>query len=55
MAKKIKKKYEKPAVTRISLDARGAVLGFCKTTNSIGAGGNSCQWFGGAPCSADGS
>jgi hypothetical protein len=26
-----KKKYEKPQVTRIRLDARCAVLGFCKS------------------------
>jgi len=55
MAKKVKKKYEKPAVTRISLDARVAVLGFCKTTNKIGAGGYGCEWFGGSPCSGAGS
>ena len=55
MKKKVKKAYEKPKVTRITLDAKTAVLGFCKTTNSIGPGGNSCQWFGGSACSAAGS
>ncbi|MCU0562122.1 MAG: hypothetical protein MUD16_18280 [Desulfobacterales bacterium] len=28
--KKPKKRYEKPVVTRIKLDAKCAVLGFCK-------------------------
>jgi hypothetical protein len=38
MEKKVKKKYEKPRITRISLDAKGAVLGFCKT-ESLGVRG----------------
>jgi len=33
-----KKEYEKPKVTRITLDAKCAVLGFCKTYNTGGAG-----------------
>jgi hypothetical protein len=36
MDKKNKKKYVKPQVTRIKLDAKTAVLGFCKTTSSAG-------------------
>ena len=38
MEKDQKKKYEKPEVTRITLDAKCAVLGFCKTYNTGGAG-----------------
>jgi len=59
MPKVIKKKesYEKPKVTRIKLDARGAVLGFCKTSSSLGPGGASgnCEWIGSTPCYTDGS
>ena len=35
---KKKKKYEKPQVTRIRLDAKCAVLGFCKTSGTVGPG-----------------
>ncbi len=31
MREKPKKKYKEPKVTRISLDAKNVVLGFCKT------------------------
>jgi len=31
-----KKKYRKPEIKRISLDAKTAVLGFCKTADSAG-------------------
>ena len=59
MPKVIKKKksYEKPKVTRIKLDAKGAVLGFCKTSSSLGPGGylGNCEWLGGASCSTPGS
>ncbi len=34
--KKPKKRYEKPVVTRINLDAKCAVLGFCKGPGSGG-------------------
>jgi hypothetical protein len=34
--KKQKRKYAKPAVTRIKLDARTAVLGVCKIAGSSG-------------------
>ena len=39
---KKKRKYEKPKVTKIKLDAKCAVLGFCKTDGSTGGptGGN---------------
>jgi len=33
---KQKRKYEKPEVTKIKLDARTAVLGVCKTAGSSG-------------------
>jgi len=47
------KRYEKPKVTKIRLDARTAVLGFCKTISSGGPGWTDCD----APayCSAPGS
>ena len=35
---KKKKKYEKPEVTRITLDAKCAVLGYCKNYNISGTG-----------------
>jgi hypothetical protein len=35
---KKKKKYEKPEVTRITLDAKCAVLGSCKNYPSSGTG-----------------
>lgn len=38
MKKKAKKKYEKPKVTIINLDARVSVLGFCKTNGFSGPG-----------------
>ena len=57
MEKKVKKEYEKPKITRIRLDATGAVLGFCKSTGSLGPGGylGNCQYFGGSPCPIEGS
>jgi len=53
MRKKVKKPYEKPKVTRITLDAKTAVLGFCKNYGSVGPGWTDCN----APayCSAAGS
>lgn len=54
MEKKKKKEYEKPQVTKIRLDAKCAVLGFCKLQNSSGPfGGTNCD----APayCSSPGS
>jgi hypothetical protein len=43
MEKRVKKKYEKPTVTRINLDAKCAVLGFCKTSGSVGPGWSDCN------------
>jgi hypothetical protein len=34
-----KKEYKKPEVKRVSLDAKCAVLAFCKDTGSIGPDG----------------
>jgi len=43
MEKKAKKKYEKPTVTRIKLDAKCAVLGFCKIEGTTGSGWSDCN------------
>jgi hypothetical protein len=49
-----KREYTKPAVTRITLDAHCAVLGFCKTNATLGPGVPNCGApF--APCSSPGS
>ncbi|MGA1823943.1 MAG: hypothetical protein ACMUIP_04695 [bacterium] len=42
MKKNQKKKYEKPTVTKINLDAQCAVLGFCKSSSHIGPGTANC-------------
>ncbi len=47
--------YEKPKVTRIRLDARCAVLGFCKTTGGNGPALTGCQDAFFDPCSGSGS
>ncbi len=49
-----KKKYQKPEVTKIKLDAKTAVLGACKTGSIVGPGVPNCG-IPFAPCSADGS
>ncbi len=56
MEKKKRKKYKKPRVTRVNLDAKCAVLGFCKT-NVLGAVGPAAINCGVpvAPCSGGGS
>lgn len=47
MEKKTKRKYERPEVTRIDLDAKCAVLGFCKSTGFLGPGAPAnCKLFG---------
>jgi hypothetical protein len=43
MEEKNKRKYEKPEVTKIYLDAECAVLGACKTTGQAGPSGSGCQ------------
>jgi len=51
---KKKKRYEKPKLQKIRLDAKCAVLGFCKTNANMGPGVPNCgQPF--APCSGNGS
>jgi len=37
-----KKRYEKPELKKVQLDAKCAVLGFCKTTGKIGPGKSNC-------------
>ena len=37
-----KKEYKKPEVKRVSLDAKCAVLAFCKNTGSLGPDGADC-------------
>ena len=37
-----KKEYKKPEVKRVSLDAKCAVLAFCKTSGSLGPDGSDC-------------
>ncbi len=38
MEKNVRKKYEKPRLTIINLDAKCAVLGFCKLSGAGGPG-----------------
>jgi len=55
MKKKIKKKYEKPLVTKVRLETKISVLAICKTTAAVGAPLYSgCQVLG-SPCSDLGS
>ena len=54
-ATKTKKKYEKPKITRIKLDATTAVLAACKTSGAFGPGGVGCIDFFGDACSQAGS
>ena len=54
MEPKEKKKYEKPEAKRIHLDAKTAVLGFCKTTGSMGPLAVNCG-IPSTPCSSEGS
>jgi hypothetical protein len=42
MEGKKKRKYVKPEVTKIYLDAKCAVLGACKTSGSSGPTGSGC-------------
>jgi len=54
MEKDKKKKYEKPKVTKVNLDAKCAVLGFCKINESVGPSGFNCG-FPFTPCASSGS
>ena len=50
MKKKIKKKYEKPLVTKVRLETKISVLAVCKTTASSGPPVLSGCQFLGSPC-----
>jgi hypothetical protein len=52
--KSTKKEYKKPEVKRVSLDAKCAVLAFCKTSGSLGPDGDGCG-APGPPCAGPGS
>ncbi len=39
----VKKRYEKPTVTRFPLRPEEAVLGFCKSTTASGPNGGQCR------------
>ncbi len=53
MQEEKKKKYEKPILTKIRLDAECAVLGFCKTGGKVGPGVMGCNP--GSACDSAGS
>ena len=53
--KKKKKKYVKPKITRIKLDAKTAVLATCKTAHSTGGPDHPHCGPGPFPCLDDGS
>ena len=56
MQVKQKEQYEKPKLTKIRLDAKCAVLGFCKTSGKKGPGvGAGAACSAGTPCDAPGS
>jgi hypothetical protein len=50
-----KKKYEKPKVIQINLDAKTAVLAVCKTDGKFGPGKTGCQNHLGSYCNQAGS
>jgi hypothetical protein len=51
-----KKEYEKPKVTRIRLDAKCAVLGFCKQVSTgSGPAQTGCRDALNSPCASQGS
>ena len=45
MSREEKKPYEKPKLTKVRLDPKCAVLGFCKTTGGRGPSGSNCRFF----------
>jgi hypothetical protein len=55
MDTKIKKKYQRPKITRISLDAKTAVLAVCKTDAKFGPGKTGCKNHLGNNCNQAGS
>jgi len=54
LKKSDKKEYKKPEVKRVSLDAKCAVLAFCKTGGSLGPDDMHCG-VPNPPCSSEGS
>jgi nitroimidazol reductase NimA-like FMN-containing flavoprotein (pyridoxamine 5'-phosphate oxidase superfamily) len=54
MEEKKKKRYTKPKIKKIRLDARCAVLGFCKSNNHIGPVSFDCG-IPDSPCDSSGS
>jgi len=47
MKEKVKKKYEKPMVSKVRLEAKVSVLGACKNSLTVGPFvGNYCDAFG---------
>ncbi len=55
MDNKLKKKYQKPKITRIKLDAKTAVLAVCKTDGKFGPGKMGCKNHLGNSCNQAGS
>jgi hypothetical protein len=56
MQEKKKKKYIKPKITKIKLDAKTAVLSVCKVSHGMGGPGNiNCRGIGGPYCLDQGS
>jgi hypothetical protein len=55
MDNKIKKKYQRPKVTQISLDAKTAVLAVCKIDGKFGPGKSGCKNHLGNWCNQAGS
>jgi hypothetical protein len=56
MKKRLKKKYERPTVTKVRLEAKVSVLGLCKRSDeSAGGPVVNCNDLLGDPCETDGS
>lgn len=55
MKKKVRKKYERPMVRKIRLDAEVSVLTVCKTTSGGFGPQVNCDTLYGDPCMTDGS
>jgi hypothetical protein len=56
MKKRLKKKYQKPIVTKVRLEAKVSVLGLCKRSDESASGQVVvCNDLLGDPCETDGS
>lgn len=55
MGNELKKRYEKPKITKINLDAKTAVLAVCKTSGKFGSGKAGCRNHIGQLCNQEGS